>query len=87
MSTESDKTTNPTDKAQYLRQLGHDVKSPLTVISMGLQALKSLRLDAQEFNEVYDTIMHDGLDQLKAAVDRLVQAACYPETPPEQPPE
>lgn len=54
-----------------LRKFSHDVKSPLSVIVMGLEALKNLRQDEQMFLQVYQMIEADGVENLRRIVAQL----------------
>ncbi|SFJ18199.1 histidine kinase dimerization/phospho-acceptor domain-containing protein [Planctomicrobium piriforme] len=56
---------------QRLRQLAHDLRSPLTVISMGLEALQHARKDDQEFRTLCDMIEQQGIAVLQAKLESL----------------
>lgn len=67
---------------QPARQLAHDVKGQLAVVTMGLEALKMLRDDEAAFNEVFETIRRDGIEPLKGAISQLIKRVQNAESPP-----
>lgn len=54
-----------------LRKLIHDIRSPFSVISMGVEALRSLRNDEEQFNAICDTVEQEGIEKLRAKLDEL----------------
>lgn len=80
--------SNKTDKTMYrqrLRQLAHDLRTPLSIISMGVEALKSVRTDAEEFATLVAMIEDEGIARLKEALTSLAEEplaeADEPQTP------
>jgi hypothetical protein len=61
---------NESDHAE-LRQLIHDIRSPFSVISMGIEALRALRTDELQFNSICDTVEQEGVEKLRAKLDSL----------------
>jgi hypothetical protein len=57
------------------RQLAHDIKSQLAVVSLGMEALKGVRSNADEFASVMESIRRDGVEPLKQSVSDLVRWA------------
>ncbi len=76
MSSEKDlsPSTNKGRKEQ-LRQLQHDMKTYLGVVTMGLQALEAVREDPEEFAELSQTIVQEGVEPLKQIVAEIVDVA------------
>lgn len=76
MSPDEPTTTAPTDQRhEQLRQLEHDMKNYLGVITMGLQALEAVREDPEQFAQMSQTIDKEGIQPLKQIVTRLVDVA------------
>ncbi len=69
---DSSKTENPMYR-QRLRQLAHDLRTPLSIISMGVEALKSVRTDAEEFATLVTMIENEGIARLKEALTALTE--------------
>jgi len=63
------------DRQQHIRQLGHDVRSNLHVINMGLETLKGARNDADMFAEIVTAIRHDGIQPIQAHLEALIELA------------
>lgn len=73
---ETTQAVSPEERQRQIRKLGHDIKSDLAVVTMGLQALGDLRRDEAKFDEVMRTIHNGGVDTLKQTVNRLVELCC-----------
>ena len=65
---------SPLDQ-QKLRQLAHDMRSSLSVISMGLQLLAVSRQSQEEFEEMCEMMQSRGIDTLTQQIDAM--AALY----------
>ncbi len=63
------------EKSLQLRQISHDVKSPLTVIVMGLEALGMILDEGSEEMEMVRMIQNDGIEPLRLKVQELIDAA------------
>ncbi|QDT15016.1 hypothetical protein [Alienimonas californiensis] len=75
---------NDDPRQQRLRQLGHDVKTQLLVVSLGLEALQGLRDDPEEFAQVCQEIRRDGVEPMKELIDAILKTAhAAPGTLPE----
>lgn len=57
-----------------LRKLLHDIRSPFSIICMGVDALKALRDDEQQFNAICATIEQEGIERLREKLDALPDA-------------
>lgn len=64
------------DRHQQLRQLGHDIKSYLGVVTMGFEALDGAKSDPEDFAEVLSVIRQEGVKPLKESVLELIELAC-----------
>lgn len=64
-----------TIKPDQLQQIGHDIKTHVLVLTMGLELLKDARTDEARFNEVVETLRQDGLNPLKVEINTLLQLA------------
>lgn len=60
---------------QFLRQLAHDFRTPLSVVAMGLEALKHVRHDEQQFQEMLQMITLEGTERLKSLINDLAEEA------------
>ncbi len=63
------------ERPKKLRQLEHDIKTYLGVVTMGMQALKLVREDPDEFAEMHQSIEEEGVEPLKAIVAQIVELA------------
>lgn len=61
------------DKEQQVRAYAHEIKNGLYVVQMGIEALKSVRSDAHQFEEVCNTIEQDGIEALRNATAELIR--------------
>ena len=59
-------------RREQLRQLEHDMKTYLGVITTGLHALKLVRENPDDFAEMHQTIEKEGVDPLKAIVAQII---------------
>lgn len=64
----------PTDP-RLLRQLAHDLRSELFVITMGLEQLKLVRQDEQQFLEVWQLLTKESVEKLKSLINGLADEA------------
>jgi hypothetical protein len=59
---------------EKLRQLIHDIRSPFSVICMGLDALRALREDEEQFLAICDTIEQEGIARMREKLDELPES-------------
>ncbi|REJ88769.1 MAG: hypothetical protein DWQ34_21110 [Planctomycetota bacterium] len=62
-------------RAGDLRQLEHDIKSYLNVVSMGLFALEGVKDEPDKVADLCKTIEEDGVKPLKGIVAEIVALA------------
>ena len=55
----------PSPASDDLRQLIHDLRTPLSVIAMGLEILKQVRNDDENFNRIVAMIADEGVEPMK----------------------
>ena len=77
--------TNPTvpetcasNSAGPVRQLVHDLRTPLSVISMGLEILKQVRHDDEQFSRVLAMISQEGVEPMKRLLTEVNERAGAP---------
>jgi hypothetical protein len=58
---------------ESLRQLRHDAKTHLFVVSMGLKVLEASRHNADHFADTLESIRRDGIEPLQQNVRRLIE--------------
>ena len=76
MPMERDRTPLPREeRRQQLRQLEHNMKTYLGIVTMGVQALASVREDPAEFAEVSRLIEEDGVQPLKQIIAEIIAIA------------
>ncbi len=61
---------------KQLRQLQHDIKTHLGIVTMGLQALEGARNEPETFFEICRMIKDDGAEPLKEIVSEILRIAC-----------
>jgi|GEM_PF-3222238 len=70
--TDSATNSNVTStEAGRLRQLAHDLRTPLSIISMGLEILKQVRHDDEQFAHMLKMITTEGVEPLKTMIADL----------------
>lgn len=62
-----------TDKPlkEILRQLNHDLRSPLSTIAMGIEALRALKHDPVQVDMLLDMMSEQGVEAMKKILDDL----------------
>ena len=60
---------------EQIRQIDHDIKSTLSVITIGLQALEGACGEPAEFSELRTLIEDQGVEPLKKLIAKLVELA------------
>lgn len=62
-----------TDKPlkEILRQLNHDLRSPLSTIAMGIEALRALKHDPEQVDMLLDMMSEQGVEAMKKILDDL----------------
>ncbi len=63
------------ERRQQLRQLEHDMRTYLGVVTMGVQALDAFRDDAEEFAELSRTIEEEGVKPLRETIAEIISVA------------
>lgn len=58
-----------------LRKLAHDLRTPLSIISMGLEILKQVQNDDEQFQRVLAMMSSEGVVPLKRAIDDIARQA------------
>ena len=61
----------PGKSSAELQQLIHDLKTPLSIISMAVEALQSVRNDDAMFAHLSKMILDEGVKPLNAMIDAL----------------
>lgn len=62
-------------KPDEVQQIGHDIKTYVLVLTMGMELLKDARPDQARFDEVLETIRNEGINPLKDHINRLLELA------------
>ena len=69
--------------AERFRQLIHDLRTPLSIICMGLDALKHVRHDDEQFAQILKMISSEGTGPLKEFIAGLAERLPHdPALPP-----
>ncbi len=63
---ESEKPLN-----EVLRQLNHDLRSPLSTIAMGIEALRVLKNDPSQVDMLLDMMSEQGVEAIKKILDEM----------------
>lgn len=67
---------------RQLHQLVHDLRTPLSVISMGIEILKQVRQDPEQFSRVTTMIAEEGIEPIKRLLAEVADhASGNPATP------
>jgi len=71
----SETVLSPVDESeaasQRLRQLAHDLRTPLSIMSMGLEVLQHVRNDDEQFGEMCRMMSREGIEKIKALIEAL----------------
>ena len=54
-----------------LRQLNHDLRSPLSTIAIGIEALRALKHDPEQVDILLDMMAEQGVEAIKKILDDL----------------
>lgn len=71
----ADQTGLPDNPSARLRQLAHDLRSPLSILSMGVETLKSFRTDPEQFDQICNMLLTDGVEPMKQLINRVAEEA------------
>jgi signal transduction histidine kinase len=58
---------------QILRKLAHDLRSPLSIISMGIEATRAMKNDPTQLDALCDMMAREGVEPLKRIISDLVE--------------
>jgi K+-sensing histidine kinase KdpD len=67
--------SNGQERREQLKKLGHDIKTPLGIITMGLHALEHARDEADEFEQLCKMIETDGVQPLQSMLSEILALA------------
>lgn len=56
---------------QILHQFAHDLRSPLSIISMGIEAIRALKHDPSQLDTICDMMAQQGVESIKAQISQL----------------
>ncbi|HBN79660.1 MAG TPA: hypothetical protein DD473_28330 [Planctomycetaceae bacterium] len=77
MNNEQDTTPScAEDRRKQLRQLQHDIKTHLGIVTMGLHTLESARDEPETFAEICRMIKESGAEPLMEIVSEILEIAC-----------
>jgi K+-sensing histidine kinase KdpD len=79
MTSQPESVSSSNARQQQLHQLGHDVKTYLSVVTMGVVALEEARNEPEAFAELVQMINEDGVAPLKQLINDLIKLACQPD--------
>lgn len=63
--------SSPSPEAAQLRQFAHDLLTPLSVVSMGLEILNQVRHDDEQFTRILTMIRTEGVEPLKTMIAEI----------------
>ncbi|MGN6133421.1 MAG: hypothetical protein ACTHOU_02930 [Aureliella sp.] len=58
---------------QLARKLAHDLRSPLSVISMGIEAIRIMKHDPIQCDALCDMMAKEGIDAMKRILEEMVE--------------
>jgi len=71
----SETVLSPVDESeaaqQKIRRLAHDLRTPLSILSMGLEVLPHVRNDEEQFAEMCRTMTREGIEKITALIEAL----------------
>ncbi|WP_166819865.1 hypothetical protein [Thalassoroseus pseudoceratinae] len=80
MTWESETTQLSTqERRKQLRQLEHDLRNYLGVVSTGMEALTGARDEPEMFSELHQMIEQQGIEPLKKVIADMITVACATE--------
>ncbi len=57
--------------SEVLRQLNHDLRSPLSTIAMGIEALRAVKHDPAQVDMLLDMMSEQGVEAIKKILEDL----------------
>ncbi len=59
---------------QKLRKLAHDIRSPLSVLAMGIEAIRALKDDPAQLDALCDMMANEGITPIKNSLNQMVDS-------------
>lgn len=68
-----DTSSNP-QLHSIVRKLGHDLRSPLSIIAMGIEAIRALKNEPGQLDAICDMMAQQGVEPMKNMITHMVDS-------------
>lgn len=58
---------------QIVRKLAHDLRSPLSVMAMGIEAIRIMKHDPSQCDALCEMMAKEGIESMKRILEEMVQ--------------
>ena len=58
---------------QTVRKLAHDLRSPLSVMAMGIEAIRIMKNDPTQCEALCEMMSREGIDSMKRILEEIVE--------------
>ena len=58
---------------KILRKLAHDLRSPLSIIAMGIEATRAMKNDPSQLDALCDMMAREGVEPMKRLIAEMVE--------------
>lgn len=58
---------------KILRKLAHDLRSPLSIIAMGIEATRAMKNDPNQLDALCDMMAREGVEPIKRIIAEMVE--------------
>lgn len=58
---------------KILRKLAHDLRSPLSIIAMGIEATRAMKNDPSQLDALCDMMAREGVEPIKRIITEMVE--------------
>jgi len=58
---------------KILRKLAHDLRSPLSIVAMGIEATRAMKHDPDQLDALCDMMAREGVEPIKRIIAEMVE--------------
>jgi hypothetical protein len=58
---------------KILRKLAHDLRSPLSIVAMGIEATRAMKNDPAQLDALCDMMAREGVEPIKQLIAEMVE--------------
>lgn len=73
-TTPSSATNSDPQLHGIVRKLAHDLRSPLSIMAMGIEAVRALKSDPEQIEAICDMMAQQGIEPMKNMITEMVDS-------------